>query len=58
MGFPDYSCLFFDLIPFVYLLSYPRVSCWGRDVRLVPYQRDLGVGFFPGVVGGFFYAIA
>jgi len=57
MGFPDSFCLFFDLIFFVYLLSWSRISCWGRDVWLVPYQRNLGVGFFPGVVGGFLYAI-
>jgi len=58
MGFPDSSCLFFDLIPFVYLLSYSRVSFWGRDVRLVPHQRELGGWLFSSGSWGFFYAIA
>ena len=58
LGLPDSSNQFFDLIPFIYLLIKCRVSCWRRDVPLVPYQRDFGFGFFPGVVGGFLYAIA
>ena len=58
MGFPDSSCLFFDLIPLVYLLRESRVSCWGRDVQLVPHQRDLGGWLFPRGSWMFFYAIA
>jgi len=58
MGFPDSSCLFFDMIPFAYLLSQSRVSCWERDVRLVPYPRDLGGCLFPRGSWEFFYAIA
>ena len=54
MGFPDSSCFFFDLIPFIYLLSWSRVSCRGRDVRSVPPQRDLGRWLFPRGIGGFF----
>ena len=54
MGFPDSCCLFFDLIPFVYLPSYSRVSCWGLDVRLVPHQRDLGGWLFPRLSWRFF----
>ena len=47
MGFPDSSCLLFDFIFSAYLLSYSSVSCWGRDMPLVPHQRDLGGWLFP-----------
>ena len=54
MGFPDYSGLFFDLIPFLYLLSSLGVSCLGRDMRLVPHQRNLWGWLLPRGIGGFF----
>jgi len=53
MGFPDSSCLFFDLIPFVYL-ARQGFLVGGEMCGWFHTRGTWGVGFFPGVVGGLF----
>jgi len=50
MGFPDSSCLFFDLIPFLYLLASQGFLFGGEMCGWFHTRGTWGVGFFPGVL--------